>query len=213
VQLPFTHDQFLDLFGEYNRALWPALIVLWIATVLAIGRLYQSAGTGSRAVAAVLAAHWAWAGGLYHLIYFRRINPAATLFGTAFLVQAGLVVWRGVLTDQLNFSPRKGTWGAVATVLILYSLLYPGLGLLLGLHTPRFPSFGVPCPTTLLGIGLLLLAPRREARILGVVPVLWAAIAGTSAFLLSIRADLALLPAGALLLVYMTRGQPEIGST
>ena len=28
MPLPFTHDQFLDVFGAYNRALWPAVILI-----------------------------------------------------------------------------------------------------------------------------------------------------------------------------------------
>ena len=31
MQLPFTEEQFFDLFAAYNEALWPALIALWIA--------------------------------------------------------------------------------------------------------------------------------------------------------------------------------------
>ena len=68
---------------------------------------------------------------------------------------------------------------------------------------PRAPSFGVPCPTTILTAGLLLLLPRREARLVAVIPVIWAAIGGSAAFLLAIRADLALLLAGGFLLPYV----------
>jgi hypothetical protein len=34
MQLPFTKEQFFDLFAAYNEALWPALIALWIASAL-----------------------------------------------------------------------------------------------------------------------------------------------------------------------------------
>jgi hypothetical protein len=36
MQLPFTKEQFFNLFAAYNEALWPALIALWIMMV-AIG--------------------------------------------------------------------------------------------------------------------------------------------------------------------------------
>jgi hypothetical protein len=91
-------------------------------------------------------------------------------------------------------------------VLIAYALLYPALGLALGLAYPRFPSFGVPCPTAILTVGLLLLAPRREVRLLSAIPVLWAAVGGSAALLLNIRADFALLVAGPLLLVFAAAG-------
>jgi hypothetical protein len=35
MQLPFTHDRFLDVFGVYNTSLWPAVAALWVATAWA----------------------------------------------------------------------------------------------------------------------------------------------------------------------------------
>ena len=39
MRLPFTHDEFLDVFGAYNTLLWPLEVILWLltATVLAAG--------------------------------------------------------------------------------------------------------------------------------------------------------------------------------
>jgi hypothetical protein len=202
MQLPFTHDQFLDVFGAYNRALWPAAILIWLLTAAAIVALYLRDRRASRLVAAVLAFHWGWAGIAYHLAFFRSINRAATLFGAVFVLQAALFVWRGVLGSQLSFQPTSSFWGRVGGALIAYSLLYPALGIALGLAYPRIPSFGVPCPTTILTVGLLLLGPRREARRLGAIPVLWAAVGGSAAVLLNIRADFALLVSGLLLLPF-----------
>ena len=34
MQLPFTKEQFFDLLAAYNVGLWPALLALWIASVL-----------------------------------------------------------------------------------------------------------------------------------------------------------------------------------
>jgi hypothetical protein len=202
VQLPFTHDQFLDLFGDYTRALWPFLLVLWLATAWILWQLFRNSLRSPAVVPWLLAIHWAWSGAVYQLIYFRRINPAATLFGAAFLTQALLLLWRGVFQSRLTFS-KPSRWSAVGWGLILYSMLYPAVGLLLGLRPPRWPSFGVPCPTTVLTAGLLLLGPRREARLLGSIPVLWAAVGSFAAFALGIRADVALGVAGVLLLAYM----------
>lgn len=209
MQLPFTHDQFLDLFGDYNRALWPLLLVLWLATAWTLWQLFRNNRRSSDLVPGLFAIHWAWAGAVYHLIYFRRINPVATLFGAVFLVQALLVLLRSTPQSRLTF-PRPPKWTAVGWGLVVYSMLYPAVGLLLGLRLPRWPSFGVPCPTTILTAGLLLLGPRREARLLGIIPVMWAAVGTSAAFALGIRADLVLGLAGLLLLAYMltpgTRG-------
>jgi hypothetical protein len=36
MQLPFTKEQFLDLFEAYNEALWPAIVLLWVASTIVI---------------------------------------------------------------------------------------------------------------------------------------------------------------------------------
>jgi hypothetical protein len=203
MQLPFTHDEFLDLFGDYNRALWPVVVLLWLATLGALVRLYRGRPQASRVLAALLVFHWAWAGAVYHLAFFRRINPAALLFGLAFLLEAALLFWRGVIRPSASFISSSSIWSKFGFGLVLYALVYPAVGLLFGLHYPRLPTFGVPCPTTILTAGLLLLVPKSEARLLGGIPVLWAGVGGSAAFVLGVRADLVLPLAGVLLLIYM----------
>jgi hypothetical protein len=212
MQLPFTHEQFLDVFGAFNRALWPAALLLWIGTLGAVVWLFRRGAAASRLLAAVLAVHWAWSGAVYHLVFFRPINPAATLFGLLFLVEAALLVWWGLARHEITFRPSSSPWACLGGVLIIYSFVYPVLGLLFGLEFPRLPLYGVPCPTTLLTVGALLLVPRRPARPLAVLPALWAGVGGSAAFLLDIRADLALLVAGLALVFYAltpARRSPE----
>ena len=201
--MPFTHDQFLDVFGSYNRAVWPAAAGLWLVTLGTHVQLYRRHPKASPTLAFLLALHWTWAGAVYHLAFFLPINPAAALFGVGFLLQAALFVWRAARRGGLTFTPTPSIWSRLGLLLILYALIYPVLGLLAGLEYPRLPTFGVPCPTTILTAGVLLLAPRREARILGVIPVLWAGVGGSGAFLLGIPADLMLPVAGLLLVLYV----------
>jgi hypothetical protein len=203
MHLPFTHSQFLDVFAAYNRLLWPAAGLLWLATLVVFTRLYRDGVRRSRLTAATLAVHWAWAGAAYHLLFFRDINPAATMFGVVFLLQAALLVWRGVFRSRLNFGTSSLTWSRIGLGLVAYALVYPAVGIITGLAYPRLPTFGVPCPTAILTIGALLLVPRREARPLAVFPILWSGVGGSAAFLLDIRADIALPVAGIILLTYV----------
>jgi len=200
MTLPFSEAAFLDLFGAYNTALWPAAALLWLITLAMIVRWWQR-GIGGRELAVLLAAHWAWSGVAYHWFYFRRINPAAALFGLLFVVQAALFAWL-CLTERARFIADRSPRGLLGSALVVYGLLYPFLSLGFGLHYPRLPLFAVPCPTTLLTAGLLL-ASAGVPRLVGVIPILWAAIASSAAIALGIRADLALLVAGALLAIDM----------
>jgi hypothetical protein len=203
MQMPFTHVEFLELFGAYNRELWPVVALLWVVTVGALLNLGRGGPRARRILSALLVFHWAWAGAVYHIGYFRRINPAALLFGAVFLLEAILLLWRGVIRQSLMFAPSRSIWSRLGYFLIICALGYPLLGLLSGLHYPRLPTFGIPCPSALLTTGLLLLAPRREARLLGVIPILWAGIGGSAAFMLGIRGDLLLLLGAVMLLIYL----------
>ena len=202
MPLPFTHDQFLDVFGTYNNALWPAEVVLWIATAI-VAALLASGRPVSRSVSWLLAFHWLVAGAVYHLMYFRAINPAALAFGVAFLIQAALLAGFGAIRPRLTFERGTKPRHFLGLALVVYAMAYPALVLASGLHWPRLPLFAVPCPTTLLTIGCLLMVPPRQARVLSVIPILWSGIAGASALALGVIPDLMLLVAGVLLLVHV----------
>jgi hypothetical protein len=201
--VPFTHEQFLDVFGAYNRALWPAVALLWLATLVVMVAHHRRGAAMTRTVVILLAVHWLWSGIAYHLVHFRTVNPAATIFGALFVAQAGLLLWRGLARTGFALSWTTG-WARAGMALVAVSLAYPALGLMFGLTYPRLPLFAVPCPTTLLTIGVLLAAPRREARWLAGIPLLWAGIGTSAAITLGMTADLTLAVAGVLLLAYVT---------
>ena len=202
MSLPFTHDQFLDVFAAYNSALWPATAILWLLTAGAIG-WFARGRVASRSIAGLLAVHWLWSGAVYHLVYFAEINRAARIFGLAFILEAGLIGWFGVVRARLNFhwSGARGVRGTLTVFFCICALVYPVLGLATGLTWPRMPAFGVPCPTTLLTVGLLLSLQATGPRVVTIVPLLWCLIGGSAALLLGVVPDLALLLAGAALLV------------
>lgn len=195
VQLPFTREQFLDLFAAYNAAVWPALVLLWFASALISVLLVSSRRVPDRWIAALLAAHWTWSALAYHALFFTRINPAAWLFAVLFLVQAALVVWLGVVQDRLTFAPWRSRWAPVGWALVAYSLVYPAINAAQHRTWSSIPTFGVPCPTTIFTAGLLMLSSGVTWR-LTIVPVVWSVIGGSAAFLLDVHADYALVIAG-----------------
>jgi hypothetical protein len=204
MQLPFTRDQFFDLFAAYNGALWPALVALWIASVVACVLLFSSRRSSDRWISALLVAHWIWGGLAYHVAFFTRINPAAWVFGALFVLQAAFFLWWGVVQGRLSFAPSRNAWAPVAWVLVAYSLAYPGINAVQHFSLSRIPAFGVPCPTTIFTAGVLMLATPRSWR-LSIIPVIWSLIGGSAAFLLGVRADYALPIAGLALAIYSTQ--------
>ena len=201
MQLPFTREQFFDVFAAYNATLWPGVVALWIASALVAVLLFARPHRASaRIVSTLLAIHWAWSALAYHVAFFTSINSAAWFFAALFLVEAVLFVWWGTIRGSLRFAAESSAWALVAWLLIGYSLIYPAINAAQHGTFVRIPAFGVPCPTTIFSAGLLMLATPR-AWALAIVPIVWSAIGGSAASLLGVRADYALPIAGAALLL------------
>jgi uncharacterized protein DUF6064 len=195
VNLPFSSTEFFEVFGAYNRSLWPLALALWIYALAGVAVLARHRD-GSRFITLMLAVQWAWGGLAYHIWFFSRINPAAWLFGALFLVESTLLVLSGVVRREWHFSPSGSPRHLASWVLIAYALMYPFIARAEGHLFPQAPTFGVPCPTTILTAGFLLAAEPAFPILLAVIPVVWAFVGGSAAFLLGVRADLMLLVAG-----------------
>ncbi len=189
--MPFTHDQFFDVLEAYNRSCWPVALALWAYALAGTVVLARHHGR-TRFAAAMLAVQWCWAGLAYHAVFFTRINPAAWLFAALFVAEGALLVWFGVVRQQLRFSPSLSLRHVPAWTLIIYALLYPVLAQAEGHSFPRTPTFGVPCPTTLLTIGWLLAAEAPWPAAVAWIPIAWALVGGSAAVFFGVRTDLML---------------------
>jgi Family of unknown function (DUF6064) len=210
MQLPFSEAQFLDVFQAYNSAFWPIAALAWIVTVLLVLELVRGHGR-SRLISLFVALLWAWSGLVYHAILFTRINPAAWLFATLFVAQSLLFVRFGMMTRRLRFEWGSAYRHRFGGFLISYSLLYPALVVMSGHYPPRAPTFGVPCPTVLLTVGLLFAATPPVSRWFLVIPMFWSIMGGSAAFLFGMTPDLMLFVAGGgLVVLFAARRKPTV---
>ena len=162
--MPFNANEFFDVFAAYNQALWPFAAVLWLITSLIGVAFVLGASMPAPLPRVLLAAHWLWAGLVYHAWFFTAINPAAWSFAALFVAQGVLLIgFKSSDRQAVDWvgSPRR----VVSSLLIVYSLIYPGVVWVDGFAYPRMPTFGVPCPTVLLTIGVLLATPRHEKAV------------------------------------------------
>jgi hypothetical protein len=174
VDLPFTVEQFYDVFRGYNAAVWPAQILLVVLALVASGLAAVPRRLSGVAVSAILALLWAWLALAYHLAFFATINPLAYVFAAVSLAGAVVFLWHGVIRRRLRFGATRTTRGFVGIARIAFSLVgYPLWSILAGHPWPDLPTFGLPCPTTLRTIGVLALLVEPYPRGVLVVPVLW----------------------------------------
>ena len=176
------------------------VVALWIATIAALMLVWRRPERWSPMLSVFLGVLWLWNAAAYHAFLFTRINPAAWIFSALFAVQAVLFLRAGHQKRPAYLS-ASGARQALGLVMAAYSLAYPFLTMALGHDYPATPTFGLPCPTTILTIGVLLTVQGRVPVSLSVVPILWGGIGGSAALLLEVQTDYVLLASGVLLLV------------
>ncbi|HKK46593.1 MAG TPA: DUF6064 family protein [Balneolaceae bacterium] len=197
-ELPFTTEQFLEIFRSYNLAIWPAQIFAYLlglgAIILAIRKIQVS----DKLVSFILGIFWLWMGIAYHLLFFSRINEAALLFGGIFIIQGVLFIAFGMLTNKLRFHFQNNIYGIAGILLISYAMIiYPFIGTLSGHGYPYAPMFGIaPCPTVIYTFGLLLWTQGKVPAWLLVVPALWSLVGFSAALQLDMPEDFGLIAAG-----------------
>jgi hypothetical protein len=197
--MPFTTEQFFDVFRRYNSAVWPMQWVLYGIAVGAVLLVVRGSARDGRVVSGILASLWLWMAVAYHFAFFAVINRAAFLFGALFVGEALLLFLVGVKQKQLVFRVRADAAGVAGACLVTYALLvYPILGYALGHKYPSSPTFGLPCPTTIFTFGVLLWSERNVPLRLILIPAAWSLLGVSAAFSLGVLEDYGLLVAGAI---------------
>jgi hypothetical protein len=201
MKMPFTTDQFMEVFKNYNLSIWPLQILFYMLALLALLLVIIDIPLTNKINAAILAFFWLWMGLVYHILYFSAINPAAYIFGGAFILQGFLFIYLGVIRNKISFRLHIDFYSITGGLFIIFSLaLYPMTGYLLGHVYPASPTFGLPCPTTIFTFGLLLLTDKKVPVSLLIIPLLWSVLGFSAAFALGIREDAGLLAAGIIFL-------------
>lgn len=212
---PYTAEVLAAAVAGYNADYWLAAALaplvlggaLWLAA-------YPKPG-GTRLIGLLLAAAWAWVGGVFHLQVFSVINFMAPVYALMFLAQAGLLLWLMAVRRAVVFE-RTGGWPRrIGVAFALFALVgQPIVALLLGGPIGSVRLAGVaPGPTALLTLALLIMTSGRASLALAVIPMLWCAAAGATGLLLGVAEDQGLVvvaaAAGAALIA--TRGRPRTG--
>ena len=195
--MPFSIEQFLQVFVDYNQAVFPFQAVLLVMALVTTVLAAKPFPASSRIVSVFLAFLWLWMGVVYHLLFFSEINPAAFLFGAAFVLQASLFFYEGVVHNRLGFRAQRDIYGLVGLLIILYALIvYPILGYARAAAYPSIPTFGLPCPTSIFTFGILLWTSKRVSPLLLIIPFLWSLIGAQAWAAFGIWEDFGLLATG-----------------
>ena len=211
MTIPFTVEAFYGVFAAYNTAVWPTHLLLLLLGAIAIVLLATRQSYSSVGISAVLTVLWVWQALAYHLAFFTAINPLAYAFAAVFMLGAAVFFWQGVVRRKLNFRPTSNWRAWAGSGLLFFSLaVYPSWTWLAGHRYPAFPTFGLPCPTTLFTIGLLAFLVKPYPRSVFVVPVLWCFVGSQAAFVFDVPADSGLIVAGVLGLILLVQSKDPV---
>jgi hypothetical protein len=195
--MPFTINDFLNVFKEYNSAVFPFQIVLFASAIYIIYLAFSIKKYTNKIISVILSFYWLWIGIVYHILFFAKINPAAYVFGIIFILQGILFFKIGFIDKKLEFEVSKNWKTYIGVLFILYALIiYPVLGYIGGHIYPESPTFGLPCPTVIFTFGILLWVKKRFPLYLLVIPFIWSIIGLSAAINLGIREDFGLIVAG-----------------
>lgn len=212
MNLPFNAYQFINLFREYNLSIWPSQLIVYILGLIAVTLAFKRTKYSDKIILIILSVFWLCNGVFYHLTFFTKINKAAYLFGTLFVIQGILYFYYG-LKNKVIFSPKRGIRRALGCVFIVYAaIIYPLLGYYLGHGYPYSPLLGVtPCPTTIFTFGLLLLANPAVGPGMTGIPLIWSLIGFNAALAFGIWEDTGLLASGLISITLLTYNRFKIG--
>jgi hypothetical protein len=188
--LLFSPRTYYRLFELYNRAIWPGQVLAVALGLAVLGLARRGGAWRGRAAAAALAACWLWVAWAYLLERYDTINWTARYFAAGFVTQALLLVWAGVLRGRLRFRPDEDVASRAGLSVLLFALaVQPLVGLLAEGRTWRAVEvFGMtPDPTVVATLGLLLTTAGRVRWELLVLPLLWCAISGATAWAMAAR--------------------------
>jgi hypothetical protein len=180
MKMPFTADRFFQVFEHYNASVFPLQLVLLALGIVALLLLHIAGRQRDLMIGLIMALLWLWTGAVYHLSYFAAINKAAYAFGAMFMLQGVFFVFES-FRRRFGYGFKRNWAGYIGYFLIVFGLVvYPAIGYIFELASVRTISLGLPCPTTIMTFGFLMLTDRRFPKYLLIIPTIWAII-GTGA--------------------------------
>lgn len=195
--MPFTVEQFMEVFKNYNTTVFPMQVIFYLTAITAIYFALKKHVWSDKVITIILSLLWLWMGIVYHLIFFTTINRAAWLFGALYILQGGLLMYFTFLNDRLSFKFRYDVYGLTGGVLIVFAMIiYPVIGYFVGHIYPASPTFGLPCPTTIFTFGILLWTDKKCPAIILAIPFLWSILGFSAAASLGVYEDIGLMISG-----------------
>lgn len=181
MKIPFTTEQFFEIIEKYNLAVFPAQLIVILLGILAVIFLHSNKKSKNKFIGGFLGILWIWIGIAYHFVFFTEINKAAYVFGGLFVLQGLFFLFETFSRKKLEFGFSGKFMDYIAYFFLIFGIvIYPTLLFLLENSLEKTITIGLPCPSTILTFGFLMLTSSKLSKYLLIIPTLWTII-GTGA--------------------------------
>jgi len=204
MKIPFTTEQFFEIIEKYNHAVFPAQLILILSGILSLILIHQKKDSKNKIIGGFLGILWIWTGIAYHFAFFTEINKAAYVFGGFFVLQGLLFLLETFPRKKLEFEFNGKFIDYLAYVFIIFGIIiYPIILYYLENSLGRTITLGLPCPSTILTFGFLMLTSSKLSKYLLIIPAFWTIVGTGAAINFGVYPDY-LMPVSALIaLIYL----------
>ena len=180
----FSKTAYYRQFELYNHAIWPLHVVAILFSCVIIYVLWKRPVWAGRLVAIILVLSWLWVAWEFLYLRFYQIHIVANWYALGFILQAGLIIWHGVIQNRFNVFTTS-PWGIKmgSGLLFISLIMYPFIPVIIGRRWQQFEMFSlVPDPTVLATLSILLF--YRSPKVLYLIPIIWILISGVTLFVI-----------------------------
>jgi len=87
MKIPFTIEQFFEVFELYNDYWYPFQFVWLFLSIIGLFMINKKTKFARNYLIGLLSSLWIWSGMAFHWLFFSTINPIAYAFGGLFVLQ------------------------------------------------------------------------------------------------------------------------------
>ena len=174
----FSDKVYFRQFELYNHAIWPLHLIAIVFSLVIFFALWEKPVWAGRVIAVLLTLSWVWVAWAFLYAHFYQIHVVANWYALGFVLQAGLIIWYGLIKNRFTLAEESRNKINIGLVLIFISLiLYPFIALITGRSWLQFEMFSLtPDPTVLATLAIFVLC--KASRVLYVIPIIWLIISG-----------------------------------
>jgi hypothetical protein len=178
--------------------------------ILSVLLLHSDKELRHKLIGGFLGVLWIWIGIAYHFLFFTAINTAAYVFGALFVLQGLFFLLETFSRKKLEFVFRGKFMDYIAYSFLVFGIvIYPILIYYLESAWETTITLGLPCPSTILTFGFLMLANSKLSKYLLIIPTLWTIVGTSAAFNFGVYPDYLMAVSALTAIIYLFTRKEE----